>query len=139
MERTYYIPRGCTNQNFRFFYLKKLISSFDFPKILLSPLARFDPGFQSPLVHFCSHVCPLSCCMHLKRMCCLCFVFSFVLLRLFFCFVFTKLVVHFFDLFPFCMLLTVWICVVNNQLCTHLLAGLIFVFACAFAGLSNFL
>ena len=56
-----------------------------------------------------------------------------------FCFVFVNFVAHSFYLFHFYMLLPVWICVVHNQLCTHLLAGLIFMFACAFAGLSNFL
>ena len=77
-------PGGAPIKTFDFFYLKNLIGSFDFPKILLSPLARFAPGLQRPLVHFCVHGCLLLCCMYLQRMLPLCFVFFFVLLRLFF-------------------------------------------------------
>ena len=123
-----------------FFYLKNLIGSFDFPKILLSPLARFAPGLQSPLVHFCAHGCLLLCCnLCICNVCFLCVLFFSLC-----CYVFFSACIHeisgaFFGLFHFCMLLTVWICVVHNQLCTHLLAGLIFVFVCVFAGLSNFL
>ena len=139
MERIYYIPRGCTNQNFRFFLFKKIDQQFRFPKNLAVAVGQVCSGLSKPagaLLRACLSTIVLYA---FETYVLFVFCFFFCVVTSFFCFVFTKLVVHFFDLFHFCMLLTVWICVVHNQLCTHLLAGLIFVFVCVFAGLSNFL
>ena len=139
MERAYYIPRGAPIKIFDFFLFKKFDRQFRFPKNPAVAVGQVCSGLSKPagaLLRAC-----LSTIVLYAFETYVLFVFCFLLcvVTSFFRFVFTKLVVHFFGLFHFCMLLTVWICVVHNQLCTHLLAGLIFVFACAFAGLSNFL
>ena len=79
-----------------------------------------------------------SCVVCICNVCFLCVLFFFCVVTSFFRFVFTKLVMHFFWIVSFCILLPVWIYVVHNQFCIDLLAGLIFVFACAFAYLPYF-
>ena len=138
MERAYYIPRGAPIKIFDFFYLKNFDRKFRFCKMLAVATGQVCSGLAKPagaLLRAC-----LSTLVLYAFATYVLFAFCFFLCTVTSCFrfVFAKLVMHFFGLFHFCMLLPVWICVVHNQLCIYLLAGLICVFACAFAFLSYF-
>ena len=139
MERGYYIPRGCTNYNVRFFLFKKFDRQFRFPKNPAVAVGQVCSGLAKPAGALLRAWLSTLVLYVFATYASFVFCFFLCVFTSFFRLVFTKLVMHFFWLVSFCILSHVFICAVYNYLFICLLTSFIFVIVCVIALLPHFL